>query len=92
MSKRFGKARVPGCECTYNFTCRHCLNNVPGPAPDPLNDSHRVPREDMDTSWCVYCCHSHPSGQICGAPYIFVPAIGRDTCGCDADHHPESVA
>jgi hypothetical protein len=23
--KRFGKARVPGCECTYNFTCRACL-------------------------------------------------------------------
>ncbi len=25
MSRRFGKARVPNCECTYNFTCRHCL-------------------------------------------------------------------
>ncbi len=25
MSKRFGKKRVPECECDYNFTCRACL-------------------------------------------------------------------
>lgn len=25
MSKRFGKKRVPGCQCTYNFTCGPCL-------------------------------------------------------------------
>lgn len=24
--KRFGKKRVPGCKCEYNFTCRACLN------------------------------------------------------------------
>ena len=24
--KRFGKARVAGCECTYGFTCRACLD------------------------------------------------------------------
>jgi hypothetical protein len=23
--KRFGKKRVPDCECLYNFTCRRCL-------------------------------------------------------------------
>ena len=26
---RFGKARVAGCQCEYNFTCRHCLNTKP---------------------------------------------------------------
>lgn len=26
MSKRFGKKRVPGCECTESFTCRKCLD------------------------------------------------------------------
>lgn len=25
MGNKFGKARVPGCECTYRFTCRACL-------------------------------------------------------------------
>lgn len=25
MSKRFGKKRVPDCQCTYNFTCGPCL-------------------------------------------------------------------
>ena len=25
MSKRFGKKRVPECECTTRFTCRPCL-------------------------------------------------------------------
>lgn len=29
MSKRFGKKRVPGCQCTYNFTCGACLANAP---------------------------------------------------------------
>lgn len=28
MSKRFGKARVPGCECTQSFTCRPCLDTA----------------------------------------------------------------
>lgn len=23
--KRFGKKRVPGCYCAYNFTCGACL-------------------------------------------------------------------
>jgi hypothetical protein len=23
---RYGKKRVPGCRCTYNFTCGPCLN------------------------------------------------------------------
>jgi hypothetical protein len=25
MSRRFGKKRVPNCECTHRFTCRPCL-------------------------------------------------------------------
>lgn len=29
MSKRFGKARVPGCECTERFTCSPCLRAAP---------------------------------------------------------------
>lgn len=29
MSKRFGKARVPGCECTPRFTCGRCLRAAP---------------------------------------------------------------
>lgn len=28
MSKRFGKKRVPGCSCDYNFTCRECLRDA----------------------------------------------------------------
>lgn len=33
MSARFGKKRVPGCECEDRFTCRLCLNEVlPPPA------------------------------------------------------------
>lgn len=24
--KAFGKARVPGCQCTSSFTCRKCLD------------------------------------------------------------------
>jgi hypothetical protein len=26
MSKRFGKKRVPNCECTASFSCRACLD------------------------------------------------------------------
>lgn len=29
MGNRFGKARVPGCECTTSFTCRPCLSAAP---------------------------------------------------------------
>lgn len=29
MSKRFGKARVPGCYCETNLTCRPCLEGAP---------------------------------------------------------------
>lgn len=29
MSKRFGKARVPGCLCEFNYTCRMCLHAAP---------------------------------------------------------------
>lgn len=25
MSKRFGKGRVPGCDCEKNYTCRKCM-------------------------------------------------------------------
>lgn len=25
QGKRWGKKRVPDCECSYNFTCRTCL-------------------------------------------------------------------
>ncbi len=57
-----------------------------------LLDGYRVPREDMDPTWCVWCCHSHASGEVCGAEYVYVLAIGRDFCGCDADHHPQLQA
>lgn len=53
------------------------------------DDFYNVPREDVDSTWCVYCCHSHPSGERCGAPYMYVEGIGHDECGCDADHHPD---
>ncbi len=29
MSKRFGKYRVPGCQCTLLFTCKPCLSEAP---------------------------------------------------------------
>jgi hypothetical protein len=29
MSKRFGKARVPGCQCDTSFTCGPCLKAPP---------------------------------------------------------------
>ena len=29
MSKRFGKKRVPNCECTGSSTCRPCLEHAP---------------------------------------------------------------
>ncbi len=48
----------------------------------------RVDREEMDSAWCVYCCHSHPSGERCGGHMQYVLGIGYDECGCDADHHP----
>jgi hypothetical protein len=29
MSKKFGKARVPECQCEYNYTCGPCLAAAP---------------------------------------------------------------
>ena len=28
-TSRYGKYHAPNCECTYNFTCRACLDNAP---------------------------------------------------------------
>lgn len=28
-TSNYGKYRAPNCECTYNFTCRTCLDNAP---------------------------------------------------------------
>lgn len=38
MSKRFGKQRVPNCECTTIFTCRPCLEAA-APAGAPQRPS-----------------------------------------------------
>ena len=28
-SNNYGKYHAPDCTCTYNFTCRACLDNAP---------------------------------------------------------------
>lgn len=28
-TSNWGKYHAPNCECTYNFTCRACLDNAP---------------------------------------------------------------
>lgn len=38
-SKRFGKKRVPGCECTSSSTCGKCLNAAPSTHNTPVEKS-----------------------------------------------------
>lgn len=45
MSKRYGKARVPNCTCTYNFTCGACLKAAP--------TSHFTPSRGMTPRECI---------------------------------------
>lgn len=48
MSKRFGKSRVPGCECTTRFTCRPCLCAVKPPIFTPSCEAvtEATPRDE----------------------------------------------
>lgn len=39
--KRFGKRRVPNCECTHRFTCRPCLEDAHRRALAPGNETAR---------------------------------------------------
>jgi hypothetical protein len=82
------------------FVARVPLQDVPdqemtifGVKPDNISIGYHVPREDMDSSWCVYCCHSHRSGEYCGASYAHSgnALLDNDRCGCDADHHPNEI-
>lgn len=50
MSKRFGKYRVPNCECTERFTCRPCLDaavarNLADARAQAPHQNHRQPKE-----------------------------------------------
>lgn len=53
MSRRFGNARVPGCQCTTSYTCGPCLLNPPPPI-------HTPERNPMDT-WPNYFENRHPA-------------------------------
>lgn len=37
MSRRFGKKRVPGCQCDYRFTCAACLRDAATIPPHTLD-------------------------------------------------------
>lgn len=38
---KYGKKRVPGCRCDYNFTCGFCMRGVPAPDAEPVNEEKR---------------------------------------------------
>jgi hypothetical protein len=60
MSKRFGKKRVPDCQCTYNFTCGPCLRAA-GPTREAMpRTAHDVmPGEAFERGGCYEAQQRH---------------------------------
>lgn len=61
--KRFGKRRVPGCECDTNYTCGPCLRDAPPPIFTGTESGKQYPRPPVDLCPQPHAPASEPGGR-----------------------------